>query len=321
MPSKTKQVRRKQRPAELESHVLELIRGGKAVPENLVQRHLVEAQKKRQSELERVNRTRHQMAKHLGRTQKACPPEADDPKTQKALDGLLGIHQKLAAKSLAAPKVPTFPGGILAGGITAKVVPPFDYDVVIPGTVTGEPTATGSSNKITGEMSASCFTTDQPGFNMAGMYTTTGIYFHPLTSGTLTVTACPTYSFQWWTNSLLPSDAVNSFGVVGLTVYGVDLASQTTGGTGAILTTAAQEFYRWDESNTGQIHFDFGFDLQTPLSVELSVTHNLVYLIFVDISVAVHGLGWPGSLAGAMISATVPSITYNYKMQQVFAPE
>ena len=321
MPSKKKQARRRQRPAELESHLLELIRGGKAVPENVVQAHLAGAQKKRQSEFERASRTRQKMAKHLGRIQKACPPDADDPKTKKALDGLLGMHQKLGAQSLAAPKVLAVPGGLLAGGITATVAPPFDYDIILPGTTTGEATATGSSNKNLGEMSASCITSDQPGFNMTGMYTTTGIYFHPMTSGTLTISACPTYSFQWWTNSLRPSDAVNSFGVVGLTVYGVDLASQTTGGVGNIKTTAGQDFYRWDESNAGQIDLDFGFNLQTPLSVQLDVNRNLVYLIFVDISVAVHGLGWPGSVAGAMISATVPSITYNYKMREVFALE
>jgi hypothetical protein len=47
------------------------------------------------------------------------------------MEGLLGIHKKLAKRKLAAPKLAGEVGGIL-GGFSVKVVPPFDYAYTIP---------------------------------------------------------------------------------------------------------------------------------------------------------------------------------------------
>ena len=97
------------------------------------------------------------------------------------------------------------------------------------------------------------------------------------------------------------------FGHLGLTVYGVDVAAQTIGETGTIVSTAANTFFSWDETQTDQVHFDFDFDVQAPvLSTQLDVNHTLVYLLFVDADVHVEGVGWPGSLAGAKLSVSIP---------------
>jgi hypothetical protein len=48
------------------------------------------------------------------------------------------------------------------------------------------------------------------------------------------------------------------------------------------------------------------------LSASLQVTPSLVYLCFVEVFAFALGMGWPGSLATAMASATVPSISYGF---------
>jgi hypothetical protein len=105
-----------------------------------------------------------------------------------------------------------------------------------------------------------------------------------------------------------------------LTIYGVDVASETTGGLGTIVSGASRRFKLWDEAETAQVRFDLGFDLQAPTSVQIDVNHNLVYLLFVEAFIEVVGVGWPGSLAGAKMAVTVPAITYDFEVQQVFHP-
>ena len=314
MPSKKKRT-------SLQGNALQILRGGKAVPRDLVHRCIADLQQKRKAQLDQRNSTERKMAKYLGQAQGSGKSDTKDPRVTQSLDSLLGIHQKLAKQKLVAPQVPGGFGGILPGHITVTVVPPFDYDVIIPTVLAGnQPTLDGSSDKNTGKMSASAITATQPGFNGGSMYTTVGVYFHPFGPGTLTVHATPKFSFQWWTNSIRPTALVRSFGSGALTIYGVDVASQTTGGVGTIVSGASTQFKLWDENETAQVRFDFGFDLQAPTSVQLDVNHNLVYLLFVEADVHVEGVGWPGSLAGAKMAVTVPSITYDFEVQQVFEP-
>ena len=300
---------------------MQFLRGGKAVPKELVQRCIADIQQKRKAESDRRSTTERQMAKYLGQAQDLTQIDTKDANVAQSLDGLLGIHQKLAKQKLVAPKVVGALGGILQGRITVNVVPPFDYGIIIPTTLAGnDAIREASSDRNTGKMSASAITSSKKGFGGGSMYTTVGVYFHPLGPGTLTFHATPTYSFQWWTNSIRPTALVQSFGSGGLTIYGVDVATQTTGGVGTIVSVASKGFKLWDEAETAQVRFDVGFDLQAPTSVQIDVNHNLVYLLFVDADVHVHGVGWPGSLAGAKMSVTVPAITYDFQVQQVLQP-
>lgn len=306
MPSKNKRT-------SLQADTLQIMRGGKAVPKELVQRCIADLQLRRTKLLDKRNITERQMAKYFGQAQGPIKRDA------RAMEGILGIHQKLAKQKLVAPRVHGGIGGIFPGRITVNVVPPFDYAILIPGKLAGnDPTLAGSSDKNTGQMSASAITATKRGFNGGSMYTTLGVYFHPLGPGTLTLHAAPKFSFQWWTNSVGGNSLVRSFGSGGLTIYGVDVARQTTGGVGTIVSTAGTQFGLWDEAQTDQVRFDFGFDLQAPTSVQIDVNHDLVYLLFVDADVHVEGIGWPGSLAGAKMSVTVPSLTYDFQIQQVF---
>jgi hypothetical protein len=296
-----------------------ILRGGKAVPGELVRRCVADLQSRRKADLERRSATEGKMAKLFGQARGPLGDGNPDPPRPGPLQGLLDMHRKLAKQKLAAPKVPGGLGGLLPGQIVVTTVPPFDYNVIIPGRLAGHDAALeGASDKNTGMMSASAISASPKGFNGGSMYTTVGVYFHPFGPGTLTVHATPRYSFQWWTNSIGANSLVRSFGSGGLTVYGVDVAAQTTGGLGTIVSIAHQSFGLWDENLTDQVRFDFGFDLQAPVSVQLDVNHDLVYLLFVEADVHVEGIGWPGSLAGAKMAVTVPSLTYDFRMQQVF---
>jgi hypothetical protein len=302
-----------------QSNTTEILRGGKAVPKDLVSRCIADLQQRRSKEAGQRIATERRMSKYLGGIQGATKPNPNDPRVAQSLDGLLGMHQKLAKQKLLAPKVPGGLGGIFPGRITVTVVPPFDYSVVIPTSLAGhDAIREASSDRNTGKMNASAITSSEPGFGGGSMYTTVGVYFHPLAAGTVTFHAAPIYSFQWWTNSIGANSDVQSFGSGGLTIYGVDVAAQTTGGLGTIVSTAGTNFKLWDESQTDQVRFDFGFDIQAPTTVQIDVTPHLVYLLFVDADVHVHGIGWPGSLAGAKMAVTVPSITYDFQAEQVF---
>jgi hypothetical protein len=297
--------------------ILQTLRGAKAVPNALVRRCLADLQWKKKTALEQRHATEQKMAKYFEHARGVVKPSTD-PKQAQSLDALLEAHKKLAKKKIPPPSVVGGLGGVLAGEITATVVPPFDFDQVIPTRLAGNnATLDASASKNTGAISVSAITATQKGFNGGGMFGTVGIYFHPFGSGTLTVSATPKFSFQHWTNSLRDSDLVRSFGSGGLTIFGVDVASQSSGGVGTIVSGANTNFKLWDDNQTGQISLDFGFDIDAPASVTLEVNHNLVYLLFVEANAFVEGVGWPGSLAGAIMSITVPSISFDFRAQQV----
>jgi hypothetical protein len=307
----------------LRDSAIHALRGGKAIPAKLVRDTIARIERDKQAQLGKKISTQRQMAKHLGQARGPIGPDVPSDQAGRAHKSLLQTHEALAKRRLPSPKIPGGLGEIFPGQITATVVPPFDYDVIIPTVLAGnEPTLQGASDRNTGQMSGSAITATQKGFNGGSMYTTVGIYFHPPSAGTLRLSATPTFSFQWWTNSLQTAHLVTSSGHLGLTVYGVDLASQTIGETGTIISTAGNSFFSWDESQTAEVRFDFGFDIQAPaLSAQLDVSRTLVYLLFVEAHVHVHGVGWPGSLAGAKLAVTVPYLTYDFQVQQVIAPD
>ena len=257
MPSKS------QRTA-THNDALQLLRGGKAIPKDIVNRCVADLQQRRQQGIAKRIGTEKKMAQHLDRATGSLPPK-DAGERQTSIDALRALHAKLAKEKILPPRIRGGLGGILPGQITVTVVPPFDYQVIIPTRLAGpDATLDGSADKNTGQMSGSAITSTARGFGGGSMYTTLGVYFHPLGSGRLTLSATPRFSFQWWTNSLSDSRLVRSFGSGGLTIYGVDVASQTTGGVGSIVATATTRFKTWDESQAGQVHFDFGFDIDVP---------------------------------------------------------
>lgn len=314
---------KKKRKAEIDkARIDRMLRGGNPVPRRIVERSVAEIAQARSAQFDRQRRAVQTMNRYLGAAQDLAPSDNNDPRVEKAQAALLKAHERLAGQRLAIPAIAGDFSGLLPGQIRATIVPPFDYDIIIPTRLAGpDVELEATSDRRTGKMKCSAVSTQERGFQGGSMYTTVGIYFHPPSRGRLSVTAEPRFSYQWWTNSLRPEDEVRSFGQLALTVYGIDVASDSIGEVGTINATAGSEFFSWDENQTGQIHLDFDANVQAPrLSAELNVNRTLVYMLFVSANVHVYGKGWPGSLAGAKLTATVPYITYDFLVEQVVQP-
>ncbi len=303
---------KKGRATKQDLKVVELLRmGGTKIPAGFASKAAEATKALLRKRFEAGRATRNQGARLYGGLRGASTIAVNDPANKKALDGLLSLHKKLAGKKLLFPKVPGGVGGFFPGSISGTVVPPFNFADSIPTLLAGvsNPTLSVSAN-VNGQISASAATANaDTGFNGGSEYARVGIFFHPMTLGTLTISAAPSYSFAWSTNSLNTS-LVTSFGSVGLTIYGMNELGQ-------ILASAGGLYELWNEMTTGQINFNFGFDIQKSLSVSLEVGPSLIYLCFVEVDAHVVGMGWPGSLATAMASATVPSISYEFVARPV----
>jgi len=312
MPSKKKRTSTK-------SDMLQVLRGGKLPPRSVVQKCLANMQERREAELDRGSATERKMAKHFDQVQQLKGIDTKNPAVSSSLDSLLGMHQKFAKRKLAAPKVAQVVGGLLPGRLSVSAIPPFDFDHVLFGSGTGSNIATraASANRLNGRIDVSAITSANKGFGGGSAYGVVGLYFHPFGSGRLSVHVNPTYSFQWWTNSIRPTALVKSHGHVSVTIYGVDAYADTTGEPATIVSTASTNIFSWNEEETNQVRFDFKSDLQTPGTVSLDVNHTLVYYLFVESQVGVHSFGWPGSLAGAKMSIAVPSIAYDYQLHPI----
>ncbi|MGC1417380.1 MAG: hypothetical protein WA817_18980 [Candidatus Acidiferrum sp.] len=279
--------------------------GGTKIPAGFASKAAAATKSMLRKQLDGQNSLLERGAKLYSGLKGAAAVAVNDPANKKALDELLSLHKKIAGKKLAFPKVPVGVGGFLPGTISGTIVPPFDFADSIP-VLLGEvadATISASAN-VNGQISASAASSAAPGFNGGSEYARVGIYFHPTTSGTLTISASPTYSYEWLTNSL-NTNYVGSSGEVGLTIYGLtDLFS--IGG------TAGASYESWQEFDTGEIDIDFGFNVTKSLSVSLEVTPAQFYICFVEVDALAVGVGWPGSLASAMATATVPSISYEF---------
>jgi hypothetical protein len=298
---------KKSRATAEQKRVLEFLRmGGMKVPAGFASKAADVTRTRLQQKMEAGGAMQKPGAKFFGQLKGPSMIAVNDPANKKALDGLLNWHKKLGAKKLSFPKVPSHVGDFVPGAISGTIVPPFDFADTIPALLANvsDPTLAVSANR-NGQISASAVSSQTKGFNGGSEYARVGIFFHPMTEGTLTISASPTYSFQWSTNSL-NTTFVQSSGDVGLTVYGMNEFAQ-------ILATGGGLYESWQEMDTGQINFNFGFDVQKPLSVSLNVTPSLIYLCFVEVFAFVAGMGWPGSLATAIASATVPSISYSFR--------
>lgn len=294
-----------------------MLRGGAPLPAKLVERSVAEIAQHQSAQFEKHAATAQRMNRYLGAAQDLAPPDNSDPRVEKAQAALLKNHQRLARQRLAVPNIAGDFSGFLPGQIRATIVPPFDYDNIFTTDQLGgaKPQLEATADRRTGKMMASAVSVNDRVLHGGSKFTTVGIYFHPPSRGKLTVYAAPKYSYQWWTNSLRPTDIVRSFGQLGLTVYGIDVTD------GSIDATAGNEFFSWDETRSGEINLDFDANVQAPvLSAELNVNRTLVYMLYVFASVHVYAAGWPGSLAGSKLSVTVPYITYDFRVEQVIQP-
>ena len=288
--------------------VFELLRGGR-IPEAFLRRRIAQVKETMAARFQEKEAVDKQYARYWSQIYKT-PKSDPSPRVMHAIDGLLGMHKKLARKKLVAPSVLGDIGGVLPGRFGATITPPFDYAFTIPFLNYGNPSLTGSANKNTGQISGSAVS-DFQAASFGTMYTEMGIYLHPMFGpATLSVSAHPAFSIEWWTNSLYADSTVVSLGQGALGIYGQQ------GEIGPI-TGSIAPFDSWDEEMTQQVLFDFGSNPHIPISVETQVDPSFNYALFVSTVNHVQNVGWPGSLAGSMMSVTLPSITFELDLIQV----
>lgn len=292
-----------------------ILRGGNTIPRGLVDLRVAEARRMLQAGRADGRGVAGQMARYFGLAQGEAPRISAAPGAERGVEGLLALHEKLARRKLAAPRVPAEVGGLMPGRITVKVTPPFDYAFTIHTPIIGATQVAATATK-NGQLSSSAVS-DRSRFNAGSAYAEAGIFFHPLSAGRLRVSASPAFSFQWWTNSL-GTRAVRSEGTGMLAIFGLE-ANPSDPRNFTVVSSAGTHFEHWDETSTGEVQFDVG-STQAPVSVELDVSRSLVYVLFVSAHTHVEGGPWPGSLAGAMMSVTVPSLTWEFDPALVLTP-
>jgi len=283
----------------------EFLRHGDKVPQGLLRRRMTEARRALTARFAERRAIQRQAEKYWAEIQRPARAAAEDSRKVRAMDGLLGLHKKLAKRKLAAPRRGSQLGGIF-GGFSATFAPPFDYAYTLPFVEMGNTTLTGSANRSTGQTSGSAVTD----FNApcrGAMYTEMGIYFRPSSQGILRISARPAISLLWWTNSLHADSAVRSLGSAGLGVW-TQQGIMGPAGAGAF----APSLTHWDHQETQQILLDLGTNPHEPLSCQLQVDPSWWCILFFATDNHVEGLGWPGSLAGSMTSVTLPSITVEF---------
>jgi len=292
---------------------LKVLRGGKPVPDAFIRRRMADAKRTVEASFKEKYAIDKQYAKFWNQIYKPSKPVNNDPQTAQGLDGILSLHKKLAKQKLLAPKILGDVGGIFPGRFGATITPPFDYAYSLAFLDSGSPTLTGSASKTTGQSSASAIS-NSTSPSAGSVYTEIGIYLHPMFGpARLTVSAHPAFSIEWWTNSLNTTSPVRAFGSGALGVYAQTGEIGPTTGVDAI-------FDCWDEQATQTVLFDFGSNPHIPVSAQVQVDPSLECAIFVSTTTHVEAIGWPGSLAGSIMTVTLPSITFELDMIQVLEP-
>jgi len=293
--------------------ILKFLRGGKPMPESFLRRRMADAKRTLEASFKEKYAIDKQYAKYWNQIYKPSKPDNHDPQTAQGLDGILSVHKKLAKQKLLAPRVLGGFGGIIPGRFGATITPPFDYAYSLAFLDSGSPTLTGSANKTTGQSSGSAIS-NSTAPSAGSIYTEIGIYLHPMFGpAVLSVSAHPAFSIEWWTNSLNTNSPVRAFGAGALGVYAQTGEIGPTTGVDAV-------FDSWDEQATQTVLFDFGSNPHIPVSAQVQVDPSFECAIFVATTTHVEAIGWPGSLAGSMMTVTLPSITFELEMIEVLEP-
>lgn len=295
----------------VQSDISQFFRVDEAVQNDLA-RSVLDFREKKKRQIQERNAILQQMSRYQSEVQGLAKPARG---ASKALDGLLGIHETLAKHKLAPPQVIPGPGGVSGLSYSVTVTPPYQYQpptqqAIYPDGY--EPTLMGVADPSTGQLSATAVTANQ-GTGTGWIDNALGVYFTSSVPGTLTASVNPIYSFEWWTESFSASAAVTASLQGALNIWG-GLPG------GSIEAAFTEPFVYFNEQQPGPLVLKDGFNLQGSASLSVPLDPSLVYIIFVSVDASALGLGAGGSIAGAMVSVTVPSITYDFQMQPVVNP-
>jgi hypothetical protein len=291
----------------------ELLQGGQ-LPGRMVRRHFASLRKTQTQEIQKKFAIRQVATKYLDQLRPGATSE-----DKAAISGLRAITERLAEQKLPQPRKLIVPPYGLWGSYTLRFTPPYPglgtYSVGSTSCVTGTPTISASGIDSLGQLSCSVATD----FNSASASSGTasnqmGIYFRPLfTNATVQVTFDSEVVYSWYANSIDNNKEADAYVSGGLQLYRYDGAfvPLSLGGVGVIGVSVGTHNTLW---------FDFGSKVDNTWPLVAPVSSEYFYFAVISLTCQASGVGWPGSIAGASATVTVPSITVTVTANPVIAP-
>jgi hypothetical protein len=283
----------------------EFWQGGK-LPARLVKHQLAELRQARAGEIAEKARVQQQAARYLSQLQAPVEP-AEGPAAEKALNGLRSLTQRLSKPKRAAKKPIISPIPVW-GRYTLTFTPPNylqDLGSYTNGqitSVTGNPTIAATGNETLGQMTCTVETNyDSPSSGTASNLL--GVFFKPLfESATAEISFDSQLSFYWYVNSIRNKYAFSAAqGLIEIYQYDDGIFIEPPLNEGA--------FIGWSEDAINNLDFDFFSGAGPTWSLQVPVSSSYFYFVVFRLSAMASGSGWPGSLAGASATVTIPSIT------------
>jgi hypothetical protein len=220
------------------------------------------------------------------------------------------IQQKATSlreeRELTLPQIAEQPQRIFLASIGATVGVPFNYQWTW-STGTGSPSLSAAADRTTGRMSFSLFGSFSNSSSGAGA-AALGIYFRPMvTNGILRLSANPGFTYRWGTFCAFCS--AHSDGWIGL--YGGRY--NLSGGFDGDLIN--QQISLWNDNSWWYgVGSQTGSNTAFPLFAQANVDSSHWYALWVwcggGISACGFGSPFWGSNAGASMSVTLPSMTW-----------
>jgi hypothetical protein len=289
--------------------VRELLHGGKPVPQGLMRQHVRDLKRKFETRFKEKSALQQQAQKYLAEAQSSSgEPAPEGSEATKALNGLRLIAEQLAKRKLTILPHVNGAGGILSGHYSLNMVPPYDYSDFSANVDFGNPTVSASADESSGEMRSSV-ATDFKAKSGGDTFTALGIYFYPrFQNGTLRASVNPSFIFSWWANSLSSLPMVQVANTLAYGAFGITAYSGST-----IVAQNAQDFSLWQEFIARDLQFDFGSKNES-LAAQMNVDGEHSYVISLCCYSIAQAGGWPGSLAGATLNTSLPSITVDVEI-------
>ncbi len=295
------------------SNALDLVHGGKSVPENLIRRY-VDGTKRRVEELvKEKSRLYEEAAKYRSKLRKpSARNDGKDPEAARAVERLRKFTARLQKRRVIAPTVAKLTPGIMAGAYSVRLTPPYDFANIF--ISAGSPTAAGNSafaHRRAGEMGWSISAATKENQNPVAI-TEIGVFFIPMFGpAILRAGVNPADSFAWWINSLGDVASTDAFMSCGITAFRKDgtqdFSVPSTGGSIPL----------WSERDGDVLKFDFGSNSDNPMSASMEVDTHHFYLVSVRCLGVAFARGWQGKFAsqsGGIASITVPFIDLDLRL-------
>ncbi len=290
---------------------LEIFRGG-TLAESAIRRQSSDIKKRISAEFDEENALWQRAAKLSGQV---LAPIYEGEESEQAVEGLFKVTDRLAKRKLVKPApLRAFPD--VWGQYTLKFTPPYTSLGGVAGgqvsSVTGSPTIVATGVDSLGQMTCSV-DTNQQGPSSGTASNVMGIHFKPLfKEATARISFDSQFAFSFYVNSI--RNKIANARAQGL----IQLFQFDTGFVQPSLRRGA--FIGFNESAQNELNFNVHSEVGPTWSLDASVSSDHFYFVVVSLTCSARGEGWPGSLAGAKVMVTMPSITVTVTGKPIFQP-